>query len=176
MDVIFLRRGCGGEMPFPAIDDEADTAFARENLLECKPPGLADAIGKRRRHIDREGNAMARQYRIGRCDQILVGSVERQAHKPPRSAHDHCAAANLIHIDNVIFPALQRPQYSIEKSRGNFAGLERLKTAGAPGAHAFEPQDGARAAAFSPAAAAEIGELEPQTPQQYVVGWQVPAS
>ena len=31
--------------------------FARDDLLERKPPGLAEAVGKRRRHIDRERNA-----------------------------------------------------------------------------------------------------------------------
>ena len=67
-----------------AIHHEADAALARDHLLEREPPRLAEAVRKRRRHVDGEGNAMFRQHRIGRRDQILVGAVECQADKPSR--------------------------------------------------------------------------------------------
>ena len=85
------------------------------------------------------------------------------------------APASLVHVDDVVSPALQRPEHPVEKPRGDFAGFERLETPGAAGAHAFQAQDYARAAAADPAAAGEISEFKPQPRQQDIVGLQIPA-
>ena len=43
----------------------ADAREVLNDFLEREPPCLAHSIWKRRRHVDREGNTVSRQHRIG---------------------------------------------------------------------------------------------------------------
>ena len=133
-------------MPIVARDHEAEPALARDDLLERKPPGFAETIGKRGRHVNRERHAMLRQHRIGRGDHILGSAVEGQADEASRGRHRHRAAADLVHPDHVIFPALQRPDSAVEEFRGDLGRLQRLECRAPPRAHALEAQDRADAA------------------------------
>src|SRR5260370_872890 len=48
-----------------AIHHKADAILTRNHRFKRKPPGLAETVRKRRRHINGEGNAVLRQQRIG---------------------------------------------------------------------------------------------------------------
>ena len=163
-------------MQFLAIDHQADAVFARDHLLEREPPGFADTVGKRGRHVNGERHPMRREHRIGRRDQILIGAVERQADEAPALGERHRPSAHLVHRDDIVFPALQRPDRAVEESRRDFAGFQRLKTHRTPRAHALESQDDAGTAGLAssqPRNAAEIGKFQLQAGQQSVVGWQL---
>ena len=157
-------------MAIVARDHEAEPALARDDLFERKPPGFAETIGKRGRHVNRERYAMPLQHRIGRGDHILGSAVEGQADEPPVRRHRHRAATHLVHPDDIIFPSLQRPEGLVEEFRGDLGRLQRLERRPLPRAHAHEPQDGADAALLPDRATANIGETEAEARQPSIVG------
>ena len=168
-------RGSDLEMPLLAIDYQTDPALARNDLLEAEPPGLAEVVRERGRQVDRKGHAVPRQHRIGRRDQVLVAAVEGQTGEPSRQGQRHRAPACLVDPDDIVFPALQRPDRAVEKFRGDFVGAARLKARAAPRAHPLEAQNDAGAAGAPPAQppeTAEPGELQSKAGQKSVVGCQ----
>ena len=125
--IILLCDRLRCEAPLAPVDHQADAAFVREDLFQREPPCFADPIRECGRHIDRERHAMPRQGRIGAVDQVLVAAVESQADETSRLRQDHRAPADLVHGDELILPSLQRTDGPVEKSRRDFACLERLE-------------------------------------------------
>ncbi|MGY4294548.1 hypothetical protein ACVWXN_002643 [Bradyrhizobium sp. i1.4.4] len=153
---------------------QVDAALARDHPLEPEPPALADSIGKRGGHIDRERHGVARQHRIGEADEVLVGAVEGQRHEAPILRQRHRAAADIVHAEEVIPPPLQRMNGAIEELRTDFAFTQRLKRAAPPRPHVLKAQDRAGAAAAQHSLTGEPGQLKPQPLQPSVVGCQYP--
>ena len=173
--LVFFEGRFDIEMPFGAIHHEAQAILARDHLFKREPPWLAKAVRERGRHINGEGHIMSRQHRIGRRHQILVAAVECQADKPSSRRQRDRAPASLVHRHDIKFPALQRPDRSIEKFGRDFPRFERLKRRRAPRAHALKPQNHAGAAGPAspqPWHAAEIGEFQFQACQETDIGWQ----
>ena len=123
IDLVFLFDGPDLEMLLLAIDHQAEALLLRDDLLQRKPPWLADAVRKRGRYVERERHVVPRQDRIGGRDEILVGAVEGQRDEAPPLRHDHRAAADLVHGHEIIFPALQRADGPVEESRRDLVRL-----------------------------------------------------
>src|SRR5205823_14210148 len=93
---------------------------------------------------------------------ILVAAVKRQRGKSRSRGRRHRPPARLVHRDDVIFPALQRADGSVEKSRRDFLRLKRLEATQPPRPDPLEPQHDtgpAGLALLQPRIEAEIGEL-----------------
>jgi hypothetical protein len=80
--------------------------------------------------------------------------------------------ANLVHRNDVEFPAFQGADRSVEKPGRDFVRFQWLKTSRTTRANALEPQDDAGTAPLQPCTTAEISEFQFQVCQQSGVGRQ----
>ena len=166
-------------MEFLPIDHQAEVALIGNHRFKREPPDLADTIGKCRRNIDGEGNAVPRQDRIGPIDQVLVAAVECQADKPPRRRQRHRPPAHLVDRNEIEVPALQGADGAIEEFGRDLTGFERLEPRGTARADPLEPQHDAGDTGprlHETGIAAEVSELQSEALQKPAIRWQFHAS
>ncbi|MBA7709143.1 hypothetical protein ES703_118055 [subsurface metagenome] len=149
-------------MPLFAVHYQRDAGLARDHLLQRQPPGFAEPVRKRGGQIERIGHVVLLQDWKGVGDEILVAAVKGQRDEARAHRRRQRAMAGLVHGDDVVFPALQRPDGAVEEPRGDLVRLMRLEQAHMRGTDVLEPQHHAGPAGLTllqPRIEAEIREL-----------------